>query len=247
MLALGLSGCGVQEQPPVSPQVQKYYDENVALRPTATPAADAPKVPAVLTSAFTNPNALYRADSGQQFGVWDNGKNDTGLAVSGGRLVHGAASGKNAAGYLEAGISKPVEMIGADVVFSDPLGQVALVAWQNSIVAALTKPVPDRIPNGGIHFVAGSAGWHLGVYDTNGGERILAEGKLQLAADGKAVHKFTVVRKGDTAWIVLPSGATTPPIKDPKLAEWTGEWATWELFESAPATAPAAFTSVTAG
>jgi hypothetical protein len=243
--------------PPVSDQVASAYAGGSKLAspgatPTASkavPTAPVPVVASTLSSSFAVVSGdLRSATTGQSFGIWDNGKNASGMALENGLLVHGAATDANSASYLESGIGKPVERIAAESVFYDKAGgQIALVAWQNSVVEARGKAVPDRIPNGGIHFVAGPTGWHLGVYNTDGGEKIISSGKLSLAADGKTRYKFEVVRKGDSAWVVLPDGGAVGPTVDPKLAEWTGEWATWELFEPVAGATPAAFASVSAG
>lgn len=238
--------------PPVSDVIASAYASGAAIKPrataTAAPVITAPAVKSALTAAFAKQAGQPTAATGQPFGIWDNGKNTSGMTVTNGLLVHGDATGTHSASYLEAGIGKPVEKIGAEAVFASvDGGQIALVAWQDSIDAARNKANPDRIPNGGIHFVAGPTAWHLGVYDTNKGERIISSGSINLVADGKTRHRFEVVRKGNQAWIVLPSGATTPPVTDPKLGEWAGEWATWELYENTPGLAPAAFSSVWAG
>lgn len=44
---VALTGCAASEPPPVSPQVQKYYDENVVNRPAALPTVVAKKVVAI--------------------------------------------------------------------------------------------------------------------------------------------------------------------------------------------------------
>lgn len=249
--ALVLSGCAAQTPPPVSDKVQDFYEANKTLKPVAAASSPAPKAPAVpvtLRTAFKGKTEMpSAADTGQPFGTVETGKNESVLSAAEGLLRHGAATDNNAASYLEADLGKPVEKIGAEAVFFHPGGgQIALVAWEDSIAAARNKDNPDRVPNGGIHFVASPTGWHLGVYDTNKGERIVAQGPITVHSDGVTPNKFEITRKGSMVWITLPDGSTSTAT-DPKIGQWSGRWATWELYENTPGLVPAAFSSVWAG
>jgi hypothetical protein len=220
-----------------------------------TPEPDADGTPAApaLTPTVTlrfdgNQSLPDTADTGQPLGVVDNGRNTTGLGVVDGRLTHGDPTGANAAGYLEAALPGQVQVIGAEAVFSEDSGSIALISWQSSIADARGGATPDPIPNGGIHFVADAESWHLGVWDgVAGTEDILIQRDLgEVRADGVTPYRFEVTRQGDKVWVTTPDG-TAGPFTDPRIADWSGPWACWELYEFEPGMNPAAFTNVWAG
>ena len=235
------TGC-TSEPPPVSDKVAEYYKNGPTRTPEVDPVADVRGLPNIAAHDFRTLTAM--PDS---LAVVDTGKNASGMAVAGARLTHGTPSGEQAAGYVEQGIGKPVQKIGAEVIFSGSSpGQLALVAWESSLdVARNVQNGP--VPNGGIHFVAGPKQWHLGVFVSGKGERILRSGPLSLPSDGVTVNRFEILRNGADVFITFPNGFTLGPITDPDIATWTGEWATWELYEQDAAYTPAAIISAWAG
>jgi len=208
--------------------------------PTVEPAPTA--APRVVDLDFTTLGRLpEETDAGAVIGTRETGRNQSPLAVEDRALRHGVPTGPNAASYLEAPIGKPVDVLGADVIFPrDNPGQIALVVWGEQ----LTDGGP--IPTAGIHFVADSATWHVSVW--NNGETNYAEGSYTPGPkDGKTKQTFQIIRSGDRIWIQLPDGRTEGPIQNAAIQELSSEWASWELYEYDQSREPAAFARVWAG
>jgi hypothetical protein len=210
----------------------------------ASSCSDTPNAVCDRVFADFQSSHLQSTNDGTPLAVYDNGANASGLAAVDGELTHGAPTGANADGYLEARMSAPVTRIGAIVAFhSENSGAVGLASFADSVVAARTKGSPDPIPNGGIHFAATNKDWRFGVWDSAANsERVLLSGVLRLPADGTE-HAFEVARYGDTVTVRLPDG-TMQATRDPRIAEWSGPWACWELYEYDPRRVPATITSV---
>jgi hypothetical protein len=203
-------------------------------------APQPPKVSVAKSSTFESklPNG---------FRVHETDLNETGMHVADGVLVHGKPTADAGASYLEAQLPDDVQRLGADVVFNgDKPGSIALVAWQKSIYDERAAGRP--IPNSGLHFVADPNGWHLGIYH-DGREDVLERNNFQqvLETDGQTGYRFEVYRKGRSAWVVDPDGVITGPIRDKRIADWAGPWASWELYEFSGDLTPAAFAKVWAG
>lgn len=192
---------------------------------------------------FASPQIGVSSD-GTPLTVFDNGRNTHGLAALDSELAHGAPTAANAAGYLEARMSLPVNRIGAIVEFhSANSGAVGLISSSESIAAANRRGSPDRLPNAGIVFAASTTNWHLGVWDSEAKtEKVLLQGTLALAPDGLG-HAFEVTRYGDTAVVRLPDG-TMQATADWRIAQWSGPWASWELYEYDPGRVPVTLASV---
>lgn len=192
---------------------------------------------------FSSPQLLETND-GTPLAVLDNGRNVSGLAVVDSELTHGAPTGSNAAGYLEARMAAPVSRIGAVAEFhSANTGAIGLVASSESIAAQGGKGIRDQLPNGGILFAATNRDWHFGVWDSAANtEQVLLHGTLALAADGTG-QAFEVVRYGDTVTVRLPDG-TMQATADARIAEWSGPWASWGLYEFDAGRVPATLAAV---
>ena len=192
---------------------------------------------------FSSPQ-LRVTNDGTPLSVLDTGRNVSGLAVVNSELTHGAPTESNAAGYLEARIDAPVSRIGAVAEFhSENSGAIGLVSWSESIAEDSGEGVRDQLPNGGILFAATNRQWHLGVWDSAAKtQHVLLHGTLALPADGTG-HAFEVIRYGDTVTIRLPDG-TMQATADPRIAQWTGPWANWELYEFNVGQAPATLGAV---
>ncbi|WP_185981677.1 lipase family protein [Skermania sp. ID1734] len=161
-------------------------------------------------------------------------------SIASGRLVHGAPIGDNAASYLETMLAAPVTRIGATAVFQRPSGSIALVVWQYSLAQA--RRGHNAPPKGAIHFVAGATSWKLSLFDaTRGGEIGLLYGDYRAPGDFAAPRTFEVDRSGDTLTVRLPDGEVRTA-SDPRVGQWIGDAACWELYELHPGEAPAAFT-----
>jgi hypothetical protein len=192
---------------------------------------------------FSSPQ-LMSSNDGTPLGVYNNGGNTAGLAAVDSQLSHGAPKTPNAAGYLEARMAAPVTRIGAIASFhSVNSGAIGLLSWANSLVAARGKGSPGPAPNGGMHFAASSAEWILSIWDSAANAiDTLLEGPLSLRADGTE-YPFEVVREGDTVTVRLPDG-TTHSASDPRIGQWSGPWACWELYEAGQTRVPATIEAI---
>ena len=187
---------------------------------------------------------LTSSNDGTPLAVYNNGGNTAGLAAVDRQLSHGAPTTLNAAGYLEARMAAPVTRIGAIASFhSDNSGALGLLSWASSLVAARGTGSPGPLPNGGMHFAASNTEWILSIWDAaaNATHTLLA-GPLSLAADGTQ-YAFDAVREGDTVTVRLPDG-TTHSASDPRIGQWSGPWACWELYEADQTRVPATIEAV---
>jgi hypothetical protein len=192
---------------------------------------------------FSLPN-LRMTNDGTPLAILDTGRNASGLAVVNSELTHGAPTGSNAAGYLQARIDAPVSRIGAVAEFhSENSGAIGLVSASDSIADASGKGLRHTLPNAGLHFAATNKAWDFGVWDSAAKTvRVLLHGTLALPADGTG-YAFEVVRYGDTVTVRLPDG-TMQATEDWRIAQWTGPWAIWELYEFDAGQVPATVTAV---
>jgi hypothetical protein len=186
-------------------------------------------------------------NDGTPLAFLDTERNVSGLAVVNSELTHGAPTASNAAGYLQARLDAPVSRIGAVAEFhSENSGAIGLFAASASIADDSGRGVRDELPNGGIHFAATNRTWSFGVWDAAANTlRVLLHGALSLPADGTG-YAFEVVRYRDTVTVRLPDG-TVQATADLRIAQWTGPWAYWELYEFDTRQTPATITAVWAG
>jgi hypothetical protein len=218
----------------------------VGLVCVATGQAKGPSWNAGNDRIFTDFNSpqLGWTNDGTSLDVIENGRNASGLAVADSALTHGAPTGANAAGYLEARMSGPVNRVGAVAEFhSANSGSIGLVSSSESIAAANGNGIHDRLPNIGLLFAATSTGWNFGLWDAAAKtQQVLMYGSLALPADGSG-QAFEVTRHGDTVTIRLPDG-TMHATADPRIADWSGPWVAWELYEQDVGRVPATLTAV---
>lgn len=210
-------------------------------KPTPTPGPiQAPTVPKVVAVDFAE-----QQDVPGGFEVFDTGLNESGMTVKGGRLVHGAPTDANGASYLEAELPQDAQRIGAVAEFPGgrDSGAVALIIWEDSLVAKRTDE--GTLPRSGLHFVAYPGQWHIGVIDPKAEqlEDVVDRGGY-FGVSGP--QRFDLFRKGDTVWVVDPSGNTTK-VTDPRLRQYPGRWVTWELYEPTTESVPAKLREVWAG
>lgn len=187
------------------------------------------------------------SNDGTPLAFLDTGRNVSGLAVVNSELTHGVPTTSNAAGYLEARLDTPVNRLGAVAEFhSENSGAIGLFAASASIADDSGGGVREQLPNGGIHFAATNKNWSFGVWDAAANtQRVLLHGALSLPADGTG-YAFEVVRYRDTVTVRLPDG-TMQATADSRIAQWTGPWAYWELYEFDTRQTPATITAVWAG
>jgi hypothetical protein len=188
--------------------------------------------------------SLATTNDGTRLGVYDNGGNTAGLSVVDSQLIHGAPFTPNAAGYLEARLPVPVRRIGAIASFHSGLpGAIGLLSWANSLVASRANGPSGPLPNGSMHFTATNTNWIFSVWDAaKNTTDTLLRGPLSLAADGTE-YTFEVVRDRDTVTVRLPDG-TAQSVTDPRIAQWAGPWACWELYEFDATRTPATIDAI---
>ncbi|MCR5977937.1 hypothetical protein GDN83_09360 [Gordonia jinghuaiqii] len=168
----------------------------------------------------------------------ERGRSTHPLRVSDGRMLHGNSTGPNAASYVATDLSPArVTRIGATVSFTgDDDASIAL------LVSA--APVPENesqpAPHAAVHFVARRAGWSYAIWEAgDASQTVLGQGTYQTAFDRDGA-RFEIELAGDRAKVYLPD-ATSIVFSDPRIAEFAGGWATWELYEASAGTAPASF------
>lgn len=198
--------------------------------PAATPAVDARVVDFAGTGAVPD-----------QFTIIDRSRNASGLRIDNGRLTHGRALRDNAAVYFFVSLApKTVSEIGAVVDLSATTeGSFALLVGTRPVPVDAVAPAPATA----VHFVADAQGWVYGIWKPGAAEQtILAQGKYASDFDRSAAS-FSVQLVGDVATVVLPDG-TALGLSDPRIAEYAGTFATWELFEASAGAVPVAFRKV---
>ncbi|WP_370064525.1 hypothetical protein [Mycobacterium sp. MAA66] len=163
------------------------------------------------------------------------GRSLTPMQVLDGQLRHGAPTDSDASSEMVAELPQPVTQIGATIIFPPYSGSVALAAWDS-------QPFPDAKPDAGIHMVVGPDRWEMSVWDANAGRDVLAGGNYPAGKPGTA-QSFQVVRNGDTAVLTTPDGKQHS-VTDPRVGQWTGSSATWELYETQPGLTPASISAL---
>jgi len=185
--------------------------------------------------------ALPTRMGAQYFRGSEAGRSASGASIADGRMVHGNPTGDNAASYLETTLGNRLQRIGAIASFADNDGDIALLAWQSSLAAALAK---GTMPNAGIHFVASAVQWHFSVWDaiTRREVVLMSEAYTPVGAPGSP-QAFEITRDGSAATVHLPDGAERT-VSDPRIAAWVADDACWELYEYRPTERPAALNAI---
>lgn len=188
-----------------------------------------------------------KADTGQAMRVWDNGRNVSGMAVSGGLLTHGAASLDNGASYLEAQLDGIVQRIGCRAKYSptNTGAKTSLINWAApGIVARKVDTVPaGDIPFGSIHFTADQFGWNFTCWQGASNGPILARevSATAYSADTDGFLTWELVRRGTTIYVRRPDGTYADPITDAQVNTNTSGFVCHELYEYSTALTPAGF------
>ncbi|GAB3248742.1 hypothetical protein [Nocardioides dilutus] len=199
------------------------------------PSVPLPEVKLQRQTDFTIGDGL--PDGGR---VFNTGANRSGMALTGGLLVHGEPESSGAVGFVETKLKGEVRLLGLRVRFPDASsGSVALVGWQTSLVDADRKGAGT--PATGMRLVASPGRWELTVVD---GEVIVIGSGTYAATDGPAT--FEVRRSGSRLYVVDPTGAVTV-VEDKRAARLAGPWASWGLSETGPEQVPASIEAVWAG
>ena len=160
----------------------------------------------------------------------DPGEN---FVVRDGKLTYDPAKDASAAAYFSSpDLGAPVTRIGARWVFTprgDGHGAVALVVSHRAFDKRpwLETPFP-------IHFVVTPINWNLSVKKdlTSDLEFIAADSFAEpLKEDGATTYEADLSIDGDAVTIDLPDG-TKRTVSDPRVSQWQGNFATFELYSN---------------
>lgn len=202
------------------------------LRPADTPASGGMRVSADFAASPDGPVAP-RFDTGQPTFVSDTA-DDPGarFRVENGCITFAPNSTERAAAYLSTpDMERPVHTIGADIVFRRPgatQGAAALVV-SDGFDASQVPPMKTPFP---IHFVITPINWNLSVQkSTSEGLDVVAAGSIDppLSEAGDQPFRVQLSISGGQVTLDISTGIHEI-IKDPRIAEWAGNFATFESF-----------------
>lgn len=167
------------------------------------------------------------------------------LRVQGGRLaLLSDRAGRAAAYFSTPDLGGPVIGLGARWVFQDGAGSngAVVLVISRTIQHADAPPVPPYP----VHLLITPLNWDLSVRGSATTElETIAAGNFKdpLARGGRTVHEARLSIDGGRVVVELPH--TRYIVKDPRVSEWRGNFATFELFSDDAATdASAAFEQV---
>jgi hypothetical protein len=148
-----------------------------------------------------------------------------------GRLTYQPAGEENAAGFFSTpDLGAPVRSMGARFVFrpsGGTKGALALVVSRgvNSEFPPMIRPLP-------VHFVLTPVNWNVSVSHSAGDPLdVIAAGEFPeaLAEDGTSAYEVRLTINGSDLTLDLPQGVHRT-ISDPRISEWQGSFANFELF-----------------
>ncbi len=154
------------------------------------------------------------------------------LRIEHGRLTYRPTTEGSAGAFFSSpDLGSSVKGIGARFVFrpsSGTLGAITLVVSRgiDHRVPPMTRPLA-------INFVVTPINWNIAVSrtDTSPLEVIGANSfKRPLAVDGKTAYDARLTIDGDQVTVDLPG--THQVVTDPRISEWQGSFATFELFSN---------------
>jgi hypothetical protein len=150
--------------------------------------------------------------------------------VVGKAITQGTPLSDSAATYFEKNFPLPVTHIGFEVVLPPGGGQNTAAAM---VIA--DGPLPDdfsdpRKPNFGVHLVITPLQWELGVWPAGGTLDVIAAGVFDTRKYAGPV-RYEIFRDGSTVRIVQPDGKVAE-VSDDRIAEFSGNWGVWELFQN---------------
>jgi hypothetical protein len=99
-------------------------------------------------------------------------------------------------------------------------------------------------PNSGIVFSFGARHWYIGIQDGDKPAEVLHSGSFEPALYGR--RSVDVIRWKEQVRIELPDGSAKL-ISDPRIADWSGPWASWGLRQGPQANRTAAINQLLAG
>ncbi|MEV0672713.1 hypothetical protein [Mycobacterium sp. NPDC050441] len=149
----------------------------------------------------------------------------------GGRLTYQPTGEELAAGFFSTpDLGAPVRSLGTRFVFqpgSGTKGAVALVVSRD--IGSEFPPTIRPLP---VHFVLTPVNWNVSVTHSTGDPlTVIAAGDfpLPLAEDGSTVYEAGLTISGSELTLDLPQGVHRI-ISDPRISEWQGSYASFELF-----------------
>ncbi|BBY28625.1 hypothetical protein GCM10023114_18460 [Mycolicibacterium sediminis] len=165
------------------------------------------------------------------------------LRIAGGRLTNDPSGPGRAAGYYtSADLGGPITRIGARWTFAPrggSQGAMALVVSRNGLNLPFS-----------VHLNITPKFWSFGVWPAGGGPGTglqtlgYEQFDVPLAQDGTTEHETQVVIEGERVDVTLPDGEHRV-IRDPRIAEWAGSFATFEVYaDNAMTDSRAGFTDV---
>lgn len=156
------------------------------------------------------------------------------LKIVDGAMTFTPEDPKIVAGYFSTpDLQSPVTRMGADWVFRAGKGTVGAVAL---VVSRGLNPgvMPPLVAPLSVHLVITTINWNLSV-QPNSSEplEVIGQGFLKrpLSTDGKSEYQVSVRIDEGMATIALPDGETAT-VKDPRISQWQGNFATFELFSN---------------
>ncbi len=154
-------------------------------------------------------------------------------------MTHGLAEAPNSVSWLEKWLKTDVRTIGARVLFApNHSGSAAITAWHTSVL----ETSGPRQPRTGMRLVMEPGGWRLVAINAEGTSTITSGAYTQAGRSAS----FSLVRRESTLWVTDPTGLVTR-VDDPRIAELSGPWASWELRDDRVGDRPAGFQEIWAG
>lgn len=179
-----------------------------------------------------NGPAPVRFDGGQPARVVGTpGDPGTSPFIREGRLTYQPTGEETAAGFFSTpDLGAPVRSIGARFVFrpgSGTKGAMALVVSRgvNSDFPPMVRPLP-------VHFVLTPVNWNISVSHSEGDPLdVIAAGEFPepLAEDATTAYEARITIHDSELTLDLPQDVHRT-ISDPRISEWQGSYANFELF-----------------
>ncbi len=152
----------------------------------------------------------------------------TELRIVGGKLTNESTiSGRAAGYYTSASLAAPITTIGASWTFTPRGGTPGAMA----LVVSRTALHPPF----SVHLVITPNFWSFGVWPFDGavpgGLQILQSHnfRVPLKEDGTRIYRAQIRIHGERADVELPDGRRHV-VRDPRIAEWAGSFATFEAY-----------------
>ncbi|MGV9793131.1 hypothetical protein [Gordonia sp. NPDC003422] len=164
------------------------------------------------------------------------------MRVSGGLLTFAPTTDKATAAYLSTtNLEAPVVKIGCRWTFLPPVQRPAPAAQagNGAVVLVISKGIqratPQLVPPYAMHLVVTAINWNVSVKPANPTVQleIIARGNFKdpLVSDGSTPHEISVRISGSRMTIELPDG-TSRVVNDPRVSQWQGNFATFELYSN---------------